>query len=235
MSSLTVSDIRKAKSEALNSGASPSDILEALVRLERKIELKAAEERSAAWACGRRGDAAQKIPGLTDTLTSLLRRFAACGVVRYGDMEDLHRHKSALCKALKTLAPSVKIATLIGEGYELTGGFDDVYRLLHQGQAPSLRIASFTSKQSMILRLLAQRGSVHVEQTPCLQRHMSNIRAKLKTLGLSKKIDIKTHGGEGLYTLEKGKDVLERLIAGEPLTEAKPKKTKQPEPLRIAA
>lgn len=225
-----------AKAEVLGSGAHPRDLLEALCVIERQRQIIMAQERNAAWACGRRGDAVAKIPGLTDTLTTLLRRFAACGVVRYADMEDLHRHKSALCKALKKLAPGVTIATLIGEGYELVSGFDEVYRLLHQGNAPSLRVGSFTTKQSMILRLIAQRGSVHVDQTPCLQRHMSNIRAKLKTLGLAKKIVIKTHGGEGLYTIEKGRDVLERLVAGEQVADAKPRlKTQTPQLALVAA
>ena len=208
------------------SGAKPRDLLEALEAINRLEAVNAALVRNAAWARGARGDATTKIPGLTDTLTELVRRFAACGIVRYADMNDLHRHKSALCKALKTLAPSVKIETLIGEGYEIVSGFDELYRLLHQGKQPSLRANGFTVKQTAILKHLVLRGSAHVDQIACLQRHMSNIRAALKKAGLSKKITISTHGGEGLYTLDKGKDILEALLSGETRTE--PKRPKQP-------
>jgi DNA-binding winged helix-turn-helix (wHTH) protein len=214
--------------------ASPNgDKLSAIHVLQREHARWKAEHNHLAWADGRRGEAVAKIPGLTDTLTSLLRRFAACGIVRYEDFGDLHRHVSALRKKLKDMAPGVQIETLIGEGYEIVAGFDQVYRMLHAGKAPSLRIGTFTVKQSMILRLLAQRGSVHVEQTPCLQRHMSNIRAKLKAMGLSRQITIRTEAGEGLYVLERGRDALHRLIAGEIEAKPKPAKAATPKPPRL--
>ena len=227
--SLTSETFEAAMKEIM---ASPhGDKLAAIHVLQREHARWKAEHNHLAWADGRRGDTAPKIPGLTDTLTSLVRRFAACGIVRYEDANDLHRHVSALRKKLKDIAPGVEIATLIGEGYEIVAGFDQVYRLLHAGKTPSLRIGTFTVKQSMILRMIAQRGSVHVDQTPCLQRHMSNIRAKLKAQGLSKTITIRTESGDGLYVLERGRDALHRLIAGE--LEPKPAKASTPKPPRL--
>ena len=218
----------KARDEIL--AAKQGDILAALHALQRTLELYRAEHNNAAWAAGRKGDGCAKIPGLSDTLTTLLRRFAASGIVRYSDMEDLHRHKSALCKALKRIAPSVQISTLIGEGYELTAGFDDVMRLVRSSGAPSMRAANLTPKQTAILRILAQRGALHVDQIDCLQRHISNVRAKLKKLSLHKAIVITTHPGEGLYTLdESGRETALRLLAGE-LT---PKAQRQPTPPKL--
>ena len=144
--------------------------------------------------------------------------FAASGVVRYDDFHDLHRHVSHLRKRLKSLAPGVSIDTLIGEGYEVTTGFDQLYRLLHQGEAPSLRAHGFTVKQTAILKLISLRGSAHKDQIACLQRHMSNIRAKLPS-----SIKIITHPGEGLYTAdEHSRAQIARLLSGE--LETKPKR-----------
>lgn len=218
----------QARNEIL--AAKQGDIVAALHALQRQIELYRAEQNNQAWAAGRKGEGQAKIPGLTDTLATLLRRFAACGVVRYEDMPDLHRHKSALCKALKKMAPSVEITTLVGEGYELTAGFDEVMRLVRASGAQTMRAANLTPKQTTILRIIAQRGSLHVDQIDCLQRHVSNVRAKLKKLGLSKAINIVTHPGEGLYTLDdKGRETALRLISGE-LT---PRKSERPKPKLI--
>lgn len=233
------SDLRRARDEALRSGRDPSDILEALCLLNRKIDalgqIEAAQERNRAWSAGRRGDGVAKIAGLTDTLTSLLRRFGACGVVRYEDVPDLHRQVSALRKWCKTGAPTIRIDTLIGEGYEIARGFDELYRLLNQSNADGVRAPGFTVKQTAILQLIALRGSAHVDQVKTLQRHMSNIRAKLKKQGHAKRIAITTHAGEGLYTIDdKGREALTKLLAGEPLT----KTTIAPlqlEPPRLAA
>ena len=215
--------------------ASPyGDKLAAIHAVQRQFALWQAERNNLAWADGCRGDAVAKIPGLTDTLTSLVRRFAACGVVRYADVADLHRHVSALRKRLKDLAPSVVIETIIGEGYEVVAGFDHLYRLLHAGKQTALRIPGFTVKQTAILTYMAHRGAAHVDQFKCLQRHMSNIRAELKRQGLSKKIVIATHGGEGLYTVENGRDLLAKLLAGEAVT-PEPKPKAQPKPRRAAA
>mgnify|MGYP000564867286 CR=1 FL=1 len=183
----SASALRLARDEALASGRDPGDILEALCTINRKLDSLQANERNQAWACGRRGDGVAKIAGLTDTLTSLLRRFAACGVVRYDDVPDLHRQASALRKWCKTGAPTIRIDTLIGEGYEIVQGFDELYRLLNQGSANALRAPGFTVKQTAILQLMSLRGSAHVDQIPCLQRHMSNIRAKLKKQNLAKR------------------------------------------------
>lgn len=217
-----------ARSEALLSPASPQDTLAALHAISRLEQVWLASERNQAWAAGRKGDAAAKIPGLTDTLTALVRMFAAKGAVRYADMPDLHRHVSALRKRLCDLAPGVVIETMIGEGYEVTEGFDHLYRLLHAAKTPSLRIAGFTAKQSDILKALAARGSAHVEQIECLQRHMSNIRAKLKTLGHAKQIKISTEAGIGLYLIDdKSRAALHLLIAGDLPGKQAPKKDRR--------
>lgn len=230
--SLSAETFDKALEEIL---ASPhGDKLAAMRVLQREKARWQAEHQNLCWADGRRGDSVAKIPGLTDTLTSLVRRFAACGVVRYADMEDLHRHASALRKRLKDLAPSVEIETIIGEGYEIVAGFDELYRLLRAGAKPTQKLQGFTTKQTDIMRLLAARGSAHVDQFTCLQRHMSNIRAGLKKQNLSKKIVIDTHGGEGLYTVSKGREILAALVAGEiaitPAPAAQPKAITPPEP-----
>ena len=234
--SLSAETFDKAIEEML---ASPfGDKLAALRVLSREKALWQAQHQNDCWADGRRGESVAKIPGLTDTLTSLVRRFAACGVVRYADMDDLHRHASALRKRLKDLAPSVEIETIIGEGYEVVSGFDELYRLLRAGAKPTQKLPGFTTKQVDIMRLLASRGSAHVDQFICLQRHMSNIRAALKKAGFSKKITIETHGGEGLYTVSKGREILAALVAGEiaitPAPAAQPKAIAPSEPKKRA-
>lgn len=209
--SLSAATFDKAASEAMLAGAPPKDLYEALHVIERLKQAHLAVLRHMALAEGRRGDTVAKIPGLSDTLTCLLRRFAACGMVRHADFDDLYRHKSALCKALKSLAPEVRIKTVAKEGYEVISGHDGLVRLLHGGRIPSILIPGYTDKQSAILRHLAGRGSVHVDQFKALQRHMSNIRAKLP-----KSVHIITHPGEGLYTIdERSRDALNALISGE--------------------
>lgn len=232
-------DLRLARDEALRSGANPADILEALCLINRKLDklgkAEAAQERNKAWSAGRRGDGVAKVAGLTDTLTALLRRFAACGIVRYEDVPDLHRQVSALRKWCKDKAPTLKVKTIIGEGYEVVSGFDEIYRLLNQSSTDNLRAPGFTVKQTAILQLMSLRGSAHVDQVPCLQRHMSNIRAKFKRQGHAKRIRIDTHPGEGLYTIdEKSRANIAKLLAGEPLTEPRPANTNI-EPLRLVA
>lgn len=209
--SLSAATFDKAASEAMLAGAPPKDLYEALQVIERYKQAHMAALRHMALAEGRRGDTVAKIPGLTDTLTCLVRRFAACGMVRHADFDDLYRHKSALCKALKTIAPEVKIRTVAKEGYEVVSGHDGLVRLLHGGRIPSTILPGFTDKQSAILRHLAGRGSVHVDQFKALQRHMSNIRPKLP-----RGVIVTTHPGEGLYTIdERSRDALAAFIAGE--------------------
>ena len=131
----------------------------------------------------------------------------------------------------------MKIETIIGEGYIIVSGFDEVYRLINQSSADGVRAPGFTVKQTAILQLISLRGSAHVDQIPCLQRHMSNIRAKLKKQGHAKKITITTHPGEGLYTIdEKGRANIAKLLAGESLTEAPPRPANiNTEPFRLVA
>lgn len=207
---VTHETLDKAEQEILLAGAPPKDIIEALCVIDRYRKMLEASQRHMAWASGRKGDGIAKIEGLSDTLTGLLRRFAACGVVLHAEFgPELHRHVSALRRKLKTLAPEAEISTLQGEGYEMTRGFDAVYRILHQGAIPATRAPGFTPKQTWILRLLVSRGSIHVDQAKCLQRHMSNLRKKLP-----RGVTIQTHPGEGLYTLERGKEILTRLLDG---------------------
>lgn len=221
--SLTPAHFDLAKAEAMLAGSQPKDLLEALHVIDRLKEAHLAVLRNQAWMDGRRADGVAQIPGLTDRLTELVRRFAACTVVRHADFEDLHRAKSQLCKELKKIAPSVEIETIIGEGYEVVAGFDELYRLLRP--RAHTRAKGFTKRQTEILHILATRGSIHTEWGKAVQRHMSNIRAILKKQGLDKRIVIATHGGEGLYTVSKGRELLAQLAAGEILNvEPKPKK-----------
>lgn len=177
-----------------------------------------------AWADGRRGDGVAVIPGIGDrnvgapALTSLVRRFAACGIVRHDDVEDLHRQVSALRKWLASAAPAVVIKTLKKEGYEVVAGFDDLYRLLYTAQAsasePRRRAPGFSLHQSAILFHLATHGSAHVEQFACLPRHISNIRALLAAQGLEHAVSIETRVGEGIYIVAKGREELRALMMG---------------------
>lgn len=213
--SLSQSDFDTARETILvRSKSSPKEKLTALEAVSRLEQLWRSDARIAAWADGRRGDGVAKVPGLSDTLTSLARRFAACGIVRHCEVPDLYRHKCALSKELKRLAPDVKIDAVIGEGYQVSAGFDSLNRLLHGGKQPSTRAPGFTPKETVILQLLASRGSAHKEQIDILQRHVSNIRKRFKRLHIN--IKITTHPGEGLYTVdEKGREALASLIAGE--------------------
>lgn len=177
-----------------------------------------------AWSEGRRGDGVAVIPGIGDrnvgapALTSLVRRFAACGLVRHDDVEDLHRQVSALRKWLANAAPAVVIKTLQKEGYEVIAGFDDLYRLLYAAQAhpgePRRRAAGFSLHQSAILFHLATHGSAHVEQFACLPRHISNIRALLAARGLERAVSIETRVGEGIYIVARGREDLRALVMG---------------------
>jgi hypothetical protein len=209
---LNAAAVRQARDEALVADATAADVAAALAALTRALLRAEAAERNALWADGRKGDGAAQIAGFSDTHVILLRRFAASGIVRHGEVDELHRHVSELRRRLAARGSTVRIDTVAGEGYEVTAGFDELYRLLRQRAPEALRVGAFTVKQTAILQLFAARGSAHVEQVPCLQRHMSNIRAKLP-----RAIAIRTHSGEGLYTLERGRAELERLLAGEAL------------------
>lgn len=207
---MSAAELRLARDEAISTNAPWPDVLAALNVIDRKLALAEAKERNDAWSHGLRGDGVARIPWLGDTLTGLLRRFAACGVVRHSEVDELHRHVSELRRRLKRHAGSIRIDTLVGEGYELVGGFDALFRLLRPGPKRELRLAGFTVKQTAILELLWKRGSLHVDQIPCLQRHMSNIRARLP-----KNIEVKTHSGEGLYTLARGREALAKLFGAD--------------------
>lgn len=213
----------------------------ALAVFRREHARLLAEYNHIAWSKGLRGEGVATIPGLSETLTGLVRRLAACGVVRHADMDELPRNISALRKWLARHAPAVSIATLKDEGYEVVAGFDDLYRLLH-GQAATQagqrrRAHGFSTHQSVILFHIAQHGSAHVDQFPNLPRHMSNIRAVVAELGLDRKIVFETRTGEGLYVVAKGRDELRRLTAGESVelilrdptqAEDKPKRATKP-------
>lgn len=192
----------------------PETLLEALETIARQQAMIDSLTRHVAWAEGRRGDGGVSVPGLTDTMTRLLRRFAACGVVTHAEFDDLHRHVSHLRKRLKSMAPTVSIVTLKRIGYQMNAGFQDVYRLLRAGVAPCLTVGDFTPAQTAILKTLAHRGAIHVEAGKAIGRHISNIRVKLKAAKIL--AFIQTNSGEGLYTVsDRSRSVLRRFIDGE--------------------
>lgn len=206
----------------------------ALALFRRERDRLRAELNHFCWKEGRRGDGVAVIPGLNETLTALVRRFAACGLVRHDDVDDLYRHVSALRKWLAQAAPAVVIATLKEEGYEVVAGFDDLYRLLRGGDPDAAqarrRAPGFSIHQSAILFHLATHGSAHVEQFSCLPRHISNIRAVLAQQGVADIIVIEVRAGDGIYVVSKGREDLRRFMCGEPVVQPKP--TEAPQPTR---
>lgn len=82
-----------------------------------------------------------------------------------------------------------------------------------------MRADGFTVAETRILRVLASTGEIHYDHFDSLQRHMSNIRIKLRKMGLC--VEIKTIVQVG-YEVTKGKSVLERLVAGARVTAANP-------------
>lgn len=80
-------------------------------------------------------------------------------------------------------------------------------------------VPGFTATETSILRIMAARGRVAYEQIPCLQRHMCNIRKKLREQG--RKITILTEKEIGYVVETKaGKVMLERMVMGaEPRTQ----------------
>jgi len=79
------------------------------------------------------------------------------------------------------------------------------------------RAPGFTMSETRILRILASTGFVSPEQIDALQRHMSNIRKKLREM--APEVQIKTVVMEG-YELAKGKADLHRLLMQPPGGEA---------------
>lgn len=79
------------------------------------------------------------------------------------------------------------------------------------------RAPGFTIAETRILRILASVGFVGREQVDALQRHMSNIRKKLKACAPS--VTINTIVMEG-YELTQGKADLQRLLLQAPGGEA---------------
>ena len=125
---------RKARAEALASGASEEAIAEALATISRlqdenrRLTLKLVEyERTAAWSTGRRGDGIERVPGFTVTETRVLRILASTGEVRYDRMESLQRHMSNI---RKKLPPGIKIKTIVMQGYEVTQGLNAIKRMV---------------------------------------------------------------------------------------------------------
>lgn len=195
----------------LRSGAPTADLAQALLEVRGEIAQLRAEHNQAAWATGRKGDGVIKIDGLTETDTSILRRFAATTVVLHADVDKLHQHVCSLRKVLKVLAPGVCIETVQRLGYRITAGFEDVYRLLKGGRASALGVAGFTPKETVILGLLVEWGNLHKEQIACLGKHLSNIRKKAKRFGFAIK-----HAGAGLYVADRAaRAQIKRLLAGE--------------------
>lgn len=225
--SLTALTLTHAEADILASDALPASKEEALaviVRLRAELAATKAQLRQSAWASGRRADGAIVVPGLSDRHVCALRVLAATGHIKHGDHFDLHRTISGLRADLRKIAPSIEITTRIGFGYELTAGFDDANRLLLIGAKPPITILDFTPEQTDMLRRLSRHGSIHIEQGKAVQRHMSNIRAKLKRHGFASKIEIETHPGEGLYTVSaRGRKHLAKLLTGEMIPYPRPK------------
>lgn len=219
MSKLTQSDFDQARETIRLAGAKPENILEALEAV-RSIQARwMAQERIEAWSKGLRGDGVACIAGLTDTETGLVRCLLASTIVRHSEFDDLYRTVCALRAKLEVIAPSVEIRTLTKIGYELVAGFTELHRLLRPANTDTLKILDFTERQSELVRHLATYGSVHVNLGKAVQRHMSNIKKKLKRH--DPKIAIETIGGEGLYQIsDKARERLNALIAAGEKTEA---------------
>lgn len=206
----------------LRSGAPAADVAQALLEVRSEIAQLRAEHNQAAWAEGRKGEGAAKIDWLSDTLTNLLRRFAANTVVLHDDFAELSRYACQLRRALRVIAPDVRIETVQKLGYRLVAGFESVYRLLNGGRTSALGVAGFTPKEVMILGLLAEWGALHKDQVRCLVKHSSNIRAKLKPFGIVMKTE-----GDGLYSADKlARAAIKKLLSGElrapPIAKGKP-------------
>jgi multidrug resistance efflux pump len=80
----------------------------------------------------------------------------------------------------------------------------------------------FTASETRILRILAGAGFISRDAIDALQRHMSNVRKKLKTSAPA--VQIKTIVMEG-YELTAGKIELQRLLMAAPGGEAPGKLT----------
>lgn len=74
-------------------------------------------------------------------------------------------------------------------------------------------LEGFTEVETRVLRIAAARGQAYYEQAPTLhlQRHMSNIRRKLKAIGAE--IEFRTYPGQG-YTVTRGLKLLQDVVAG---------------------
>lgn len=209
--SQTPSEYEAAVDAILRSGSAPEDVAAALRDVSQQIALLRADKNIIAWSKGCRGDGAAHVTGLTDTTLGLLRRLAAKGVETHEAFPELSRYACQLRKALKIIAPDVRIETVPRVGYRLVAGFESVYRLLGGGRTSALPLDGFTPKETQILRLFVEWGNLHKEQVHCLVRHMSNIRTKLKAIGIA--IDT---AGDGLYIAERAaRSNLKRLLAGE--------------------
>jgi len=82
-----------------------------------------------------------------------------------------------------------------------------------------MRADGFTVAETRILRVLASTGEIRYDHFDSLQRHMSNIRIKLRKMGLAVEIITIVQVG---YEVKRGKATLEKLVSGARVTAAKP-------------
>lgn len=99
-------------------------------------EENASLRRESAWKDGRRGDGVRRADGFTETETGVLRRLAASGFVSNAHSNAVYRHVSNIRKKLKLYAldQTVRIKTIVGDGYELEAGADFLVKLLMGGR-----------------------------------------------------------------------------------------------------
>lgn len=227
---INLAHFEEAKDAAL-AAASLADAADALLALERQLRLARAEQAQAAWAEGRKGEGVSKVDGLTTTETQLLRLFAAHGVVTHDQFPELSRHVSHLRKAFRAIAPEIEIETLrCSGGYALEAGFEGVYRLLNGRRRHGLGVGAFTVKETMILRLLIERPSLHKDQIHCLGKHVSNMRKKL---GPDVKI---AFVGDGQWTIAKEhRKAVKRWLSGKDAPPAKAKRARGKPTLTLVA
>lgn len=203
---------------------------EHLATVKRLQEQHCATARLTAWAKGLRGDGVAKADGFTETHTGVLRRFAALGEVNRIDYpdEELSRHVCEIRRRLRQRNSGIKIDTLVGVGYQLVAGWEELIAMLQGRASRAARIPGYTPKETDTLYGFYEHGSQHVDQTKTLQRYISRLRAKLPA-----HIVIITEG-EGLYSVSRETQAeIGRLLAGE--IEAAPCVRQKPKPKALPA
>lgn len=99
-------------------------------------EENASLKRESAWKDGRRADGVRRADGFTETETGVLRILASRAFISNTHSDAVYRHMSNIRKKLKAynLDQTVKIKTIIGDGYELESGQGYLNNLLMGGR-----------------------------------------------------------------------------------------------------